>query len=292
MAPEQGIGAPEPALDVYALGVVLFELLTGHPPFEGEPLDVILEKSQTAAPRIETLAHGIPLALGEWMASCLAIDPALRPRSASILADRLDEIVAAIGREPDAAVPGWAALARSHSASLMALGGFVATLAAFGLTRAEPAAQPASIATSVVELDERPVAPEPRAAIVRERVAVPQPPPAPPPARRSTARAAPRPPARALAPADIAVASEPDACARTRRRATDARAAHDWATVLRMTDERSCWASRSDRGRLRVQALMESGRFRECAVLGASLPDDDTVARWVRLCVARDRRGA
>jgi serine/threonine-protein kinase len=41
MAPELIREAPEPASDVYALGAMLHELISGHPPFEGEPLRII-----------------------------------------------------------------------------------------------------------------------------------------------------------------------------------------------------------------------------------------------------------
>jgi serine/threonine protein kinase len=79
-APEQGSGAAaHPSADVYSLGIVLFEQLTGHPPFPGTTLAEIAAQHLLApVPRLpSTCAHWQPL-----LDAMLAKDPSHRPRAA------------------------------------------------------------------------------------------------------------------------------------------------------------------------------------------------------------------
>ena len=57
MAPEVAHGRYGKELDVYALGAILFELLTGHVPFEGESVGEVLMKHLTAQPDVSKLAE-------------------------------------------------------------------------------------------------------------------------------------------------------------------------------------------------------------------------------------------
>jgi serine/threonine-protein kinase len=83
MAPEALRGAePAPACDVYAAGVTLYELLTGRPPFTGQPATVIHDHLN-AAPR---RPDGLPDPPWNVIASCLAKDPAARPSAAELTA--------------------------------------------------------------------------------------------------------------------------------------------------------------------------------------------------------------
>jgi hypothetical protein len=87
MAPEQI--APGPvggAADWYAVGAMLFEVLTGERPFTGRGHDVVANKQRFVPPSPASIAAGVPLDLDRLCIDLLAIDPAGRPTDAEVLA--------------------------------------------------------------------------------------------------------------------------------------------------------------------------------------------------------------
>ena len=94
MAPEQAAGRPvDHRVDLYALGLVMYAMLTGSPPFRGTQLTEVIDKQRRAIPpRVATVVPDIPGELDELIARLLAKDPAQRPASALALARLLSAI--------------------------------------------------------------------------------------------------------------------------------------------------------------------------------------------------------
>lgn len=94
MAPEQLAGSlPSVATDLYAFGVLLFELLTGRLPHEGRTMGELLQQvALETPPSLRTLCPDLQVSLADLVARLLAKAPQQRPADATRLALELQQI--------------------------------------------------------------------------------------------------------------------------------------------------------------------------------------------------------
>jgi eukaryotic-like serine/threonine-protein kinase len=108
LAPERGLGAAAtPAADLYALGIVAYQCLTGQLPFTGEPLAVMLAHQNQPLP---PLPRSVPAKVAALVAALTAKSPEERPGSATQVATRAAQLHDALGPRrrrvgPPAALP-------------------------------------------------------------------------------------------------------------------------------------------------------------------------------------------
>ena len=106
MAPEQAAGQPvDHRADLYALGLVMFAMLTGRPPFHGNQMTELLEKQRREVPRRVSSLATVPAELDQLIDRLLAKDPQARPTSALALG----RLLMAIEALPDTISPPAAA---------------------------------------------------------------------------------------------------------------------------------------------------------------------------------------
>jgi tetratricopeptide (TPR) repeat protein/predicted Ser/Thr protein kinase len=128
MAPEQALGDPIDARsDLYALGIVLFEMLAGQVPFRGDsPLATLALQVNAPLPKLRSINPSVPEAVEAMVERALAKDPAQRYESAAEFRDAL--LAASADAKSDMAMSTYspdaaAANARARAGGAERLGG-------------------------------------------------------------------------------------------------------------------------------------------------------------------------
>jgi TolB-like protein len=157
MAPEQATADPatDHRADIYALGVVAYEVLAGRAPFAGRAPQALLAAHAIEEPEpLARLRPSVPAELAALVHCCLAKRPADRPQTATELVQALDGIQTSGTTRSFAAAPG--APATGRRGAVLAGGALLAAalgVIAFTVTRApSPSVDPSASVIAVLPL--------------------------------------------------------------------------------------------------------------------------------------------
>ncbi len=95
-------GVANPRLDLYSLGVVLYEMLTGARPFGGDSeVEILTQVLEKEVPPVATVVPGLPQALSDAVATMMHRDPERRPARGQDIV----QLLANVGLQPQATIP-------------------------------------------------------------------------------------------------------------------------------------------------------------------------------------------
>jgi serine/threonine protein kinase len=205
MAPEQASGDAhvDHRADIYALGVMAYEMLSGRPLFPGRPLQAVLAAHVIETPEpVDRLRPAVSPLLASLVMSCLAKRPADRPQSGTDVLHALDAIatpVSGTARTTAVSVPAIGTGRPGRGGMIAVTVGLVAVLALGGLLWSRRSSRtPVSTAGTTTAAradtpDTRPSPVSPPMVVAPPRVAQ-TPPPRTPPIHRAdtTARKSPK----------------------------------------------------------------------------------------------------
>jgi TolB-like protein/tRNA A-37 threonylcarbamoyl transferase component Bud32/tetratricopeptide (TPR) repeat protein len=124
IAPEQALGdaGTDHRADIYSLGCVAYELLSGNPPFHGRTAQqMIAAHIHEVPPPVESARPDTPMQLATLVSRCLSKDPAARPQTAREILAALDSIATPVGVSGPASWRGARLRSRATSVAAAAL---------------------------------------------------------------------------------------------------------------------------------------------------------------------------
>lgn len=93
MAPEQWMGKADPHTDMYSLGIVFFQMVTGHLPFSADtPAAVLIKHMQDPLPRPRLFVPGLPESVEQVLFKALAKEPENRFPNMGVFAELLEKL--------------------------------------------------------------------------------------------------------------------------------------------------------------------------------------------------------
>jgi protein kinase-like protein len=178
MSPEQLECRPKlgPESDLYSFGVVLFELLAGRSPFQGDSLPAIITQQLQEPPAApSSVVSSLSPALDAFVLKCLSREPADRYPSVAAARAAFDQVVRDEPARDAGARPFWLVLLAAAVIGLVVSTVYLArNEPSTNVAEPTPAAEP-SIHTA--SLTPAPAPPEPSSAVVADRLAAPEPAP-------------------------------------------------------------------------------------------------------------------
>lgn len=125
MAPEQFDGKADARSDLYAAGILLYEMLTGFTPFQAPTLTEVMKKQVLLEPEpLNVVDFTIPEAISQWTARALSKEPQQRFASAAEMREALKVAVQAPSRPAEAAAGNVASVPQGRGGGL-ALGSLI-----------------------------------------------------------------------------------------------------------------------------------------------------------------------
>jgi serine/threonine-protein kinase len=147
MAPEQlaGDAAADHRIDIYAVGLLAYELLTGSSPFTGPSPRETLAAQLTRDPKpLHEVSPEIPRTLSALVMRCLAKDPAGRPQRAEEILHELDAMTMPLGVTPQSGGVETKPRRRSAAILLASVAALVVVAALYGISRRSAPSSPKS----------------------------------------------------------------------------------------------------------------------------------------------------